>query len=62
MSMPEGFEADEDGTFHGVPDFCMRAANQLMGSVIGKREWDVPMIAAALWTFWKEGVNESKTL
>jgi hypothetical protein len=48
MSLPEGFEADENGNYKGIPAWAMRQANGICASCIGKREWDVPMVAEAL--------------
>jgi hypothetical protein len=43
---PEGFDAS-----CGLSAHAMRTANGLMCGVTGKREWDVPMVAAALESF-----------
>jgi hypothetical protein len=43
---PEGFDSS-----CGLSVRAMRTANGLMAAVIGKREWDVPMVAAALESF-----------
>jgi hypothetical protein len=43
---PEGFDAT-----CGISAHAMRTANMLMCSLLGKRDWDVPMLASALESF-----------
>jgi hypothetical protein len=53
--LPEGFEADEDGNYKGIEPWAMLLANSLCGAITNRREWDVPMVAAALVSAHEEG-------
>ena len=59
-SMPEGFHAREDGTFNGIPAWCMREANGIAASFINKRPWDVPCLADAIFHAYKKGLTEGQ--
>lgn len=58
MSLPEGFVADANGNFMGIPPWAMREANALMAAVTNNRSWDVPMVAKALSTIFDHRMNE----
>ena len=57
-TLPEGFALHPDGTFMGIPPWCMRQANMIAGSLINKRAWDVPCIADAIFHAYKKGQNK----
>ena len=58
--LPEGFVADPDGSFKGIPAWCMREGNMIAGSLINKRPWDVPCIADAIFAAYKKGLSEKQ--
>jgi hypothetical protein len=56
MDLPEGFNPRDDGTFHGIPAWCMSEANMIAASFINKRPWDVPCLADAIFQSYKKGL------
>jgi hypothetical protein len=62
MTMPEGFNARDDGTFHGIPAWCMSEANSIASLFINKRPWDVPCLADAIFQSYKKGLNEGSNM
>jgi len=55
QDMPEGFHSRPDGTFNGIPGWAMQEANMIAASFINKREWDVPVLADALYNAYMKG-------
>lgn len=62
MTLPEGFNAREDCTFHGIPAWCMCEANSIAASFINKRPWDVPCLADAIFQAYKKGLAEGTNM
>jgi hypothetical protein len=56
-TMPEGFHVREDGTFQGIPAWCMAEANAVGCSLIQNRVWDVPCIADAIFRAYTLGLS-----
>lgn len=61
MSLPEGFHESPDGSFNGIPAWCMQEANSIAAAFINKRQWDVPVLADAIFHAYKKGVADSQS-